>query len=249
MTLMRFPIRGLSMRAVLMVGLLSLLYAIALELSVYPGPYPPGPVINTIAGMQVCSFFTMLAVLLVEDNASAGGASVWRYSTAVTCGVGAGILLYWFVSQPLLEIATILPGPKGYEPLPSVAFRWTPPALMACGLATAVYVCRSRASQRLESLRAIQSERVQVERNIAEARFAALQARIEPTEVLARLERIEQLYDQDPPAADAMLDQFVKALRAAIQQANVSEGADGATRIDWRDDAVVRPGKAEPTRP
>jgi hypothetical protein len=27
---------------------------------------------------------------------------------------------------------------------------------------------------------------------------------------------------------------------------DLSEGTDGATRIDWRDDAVVRPGKAEP---
>ncbi len=26
----------------------------------------------------------------------------------------------------------------------------------------------------------------------------------------------------------------------------LSEGTAGATRIDWRDDAVVRPGKAEP---
>lgn len=219
MTPMRFPIRGLSIRAVLQVGLLSLLYAIALLLSLYPGPYYPlGPVINTIVGMQVCSFSAMLAVLLVENRASAGGASVWRYSTAVTCGVGAGVLLYWFVSQPLLEISTVLPGPKGYEPLASVTFRWGPPALTVCGLATAVYVCRARADRGLESLRAIQKERVQVESDIAQARLAALQARIEPTDVLAKLEQIEQLYEQDPPAADRMLEQFVKALRAAIQR-------------------------------
>jgi sensor histidine kinase YesM len=87
-----------------------------------------------------------------------------------------------------------------------------------CGLATAVYVCRARADRGLESLRAIQKERVQVESDIAQARLAALQARIEPTDVLAKLEQIEQLYEQDPPAADRMLEQFVKALRAAIQR-------------------------------
>jgi len=35
----------------------------------------------------------------------------------------------------------------------------------------------------------------------------------------------------------------------AAPRIDLSEGTDGATRIDWRDDAVVRPGKAEPTRP
>jgi hypothetical protein len=27
---------------------------------------------------------------------------------------------------------------------------------------------------------------------------------------------------------------------------DLSPGTDGATRIDWRDDAVVRPGRSEP---
>ena len=218
MTLMRFPIRAIPMRAVLQVWLLLLLYAIAMILSLIPGPFTLGPVLNGIVAWQVYGLFVMLAVLLVENESSAGGATVWRYAMAVTCGVGVGILLYWFVSQRLIGISTIQRGPEGFEPLASFAFRHGPNALTVCGLATAVYVCRSRASRRLESLRGMQRERVQVERDIAEARLAALQARIEPTDVLAKLESIEQLYDQDPPAADRLLGQFVTALRAAVQR-------------------------------
>lgn len=218
MILMRFPIRGLSMRAVLQVWLLSLLCAFAMLLSLFPGPFALGPVLNGIMAWQIYGFSAMLAVLLVEKNTSPGGVSVWRYAIAVTCGVGAGVLLYWLVSQPLIGISTIQPGPRGFEPLASFAFRHGTLALVVCGLATAVYVCRSRANRRLESLRAMQRERAQVERDIAEARLAALQARIEPTDVLARLEQIEQLYEHDPTAADLMLEQFVKALRAAIQR-------------------------------
>jgi hypothetical protein len=219
MTLMHLPIRGLSMRAVLQVWLLSLLYAFAMTLSLYPVSFVPlGPVLNNFLATPVYAFSAMLAVLLVEKNASAGGASVWRYAVAVACGVAAGILLYWAVSQRLVGITTIQRGPNGYEPLASFAFRHGPISLVVCGLATAVYVCRSRANRGLEALRAMQRERVQVERDIAEARLAALQARIEPADVLARLERIERLYDQDPPVADQMLEQFVKTLRSAIQR-------------------------------
>jgi sensor histidine kinase YesM len=200
------------------VWLLSLLYALAMVLPLYPGPFTLGPILNGIVAWQLYAFFVMFAVLLVEKHASAGGASVWRYGIAVTCGVGLGILFYWFASQRLIGISTIQPGPRGYEPLATFAFRHGPISLTVFGLGTAVYVCRSRANQRLESLRAMQTDRVQVERDIAEARLAALQGRIEPTDVLARLERIEQFYDHDPPEAERMLEQFVKTLRAAIQR-------------------------------
>jgi len=218
MTARNFPIRGIPMRAVLQVSLLSLLYALGMLLSLAPGPFPLGPVLNMIVAAQVYGFSTMFAVLLVENNAAAGSATAWRYAVAVMCGVGAGVLLYWFASQRLIGVSTVEPGPAGYEPLATFALRHGTNALTIVGLATAVYVCRARAARRLESLRAIQKERVQVERDIAEARLTALQGRIEPTDVLARLERIEHLYDQDPPAADRMLDEFVKALRAAIQR-------------------------------
>jgi hypothetical protein len=219
MTLMHFPIRGISMRAVLQVWLLSLLFAFASVLSLYPVSFVPlGPILNGIVSPQVYAFSVMLAVILVEGKSSPGGASVWRYTIAVMCGVGAGVVFYWLVSQRLIGITTVQRGPEGYEPLVSFAFRHGPLTLTVCGLATAVYVCRSRANRGLESLRALKRERVQVEKDIAEARLAALHARIEPTDVLAKLERIEQLYDRDPPAADRMLDEFVKALRAAIHR-------------------------------
>jgi hypothetical protein len=218
MTARNFLIRRIQMRAALQVSLLSLLYALVMLLSLTPGPFPLGPVLNMVVSAQVCGFSTVLAVLLVENNAAAGSARAWRYAVAVTCGVGAGVLLYWFVSQRLIGISTIAPGPAGYESLTTFALRHGTNALTIIGLVTAVYVCRARAARRLDTLRAMQRERVQVERDIAEARLAALQGQIEPTDVLARLERIEQLYERDPPAADRMLEQFVTVLRGAIQR-------------------------------
>ena len=236
MRLAHFRIRGLSMRAVMQVSLLSLLYALAMLVALIPGPFPLGPTLNTILGVQVCGFSAMLAVLLVESDASPGGVGVWRYATAVTCGVGAGVLLYWFVSQPLLGISTIRPGPKGYEPLASFAFRYGTLAFTVCGLATAVYVCRARANRRLESLRAMQRERVQVERDIAEARLTALQARIEPTEVLARLEQIERLYDQDA----ASRRPHARAIRQVVAGGDSTLKRHADSEFPWRPQARNR---------
>ena len=47
-----------------------------------------------------------------------------------------------------------------------------------------------------------------------------------------RAEELTRAPKSDPEDADMRID--------------LSEGTDGATRVDWRDDAVVRPGKAEP---
>ena len=47
-----------------------------------------------------------------------------------------------------------------------------------------------------------------------------------------RAEELTRAPKSDPEDADMRID--------------LSEGTNGATRIDWRDDAVVRPGRAEP---
>ena len=56
---------------------------------------------------------------------------------------------------------------------------------------------------------------------------------------------VERITDPDERA-----EVLTRAPKADPEDANpridLSEGTDGATRIDWRDDAVVRPGRSEP---
>jgi len=202
--------------SMLRLSLLMLLYAGSLRLSLHPVPFEWGPLLNLICSTQIYGFAVVFAVLAVERAGLPGKDGDWWYAFAVIAGIAAGTALYWFLSQRLIGIPTRYVGAGGFEGYASFVRRHGPLSLTACGMGTAVYVARSRAAARLESLRDIQSMRAHSEQDLAEARLAALQARVDPDYVLAELERIELEYDLDPPEADRLLDRLVLYLRAAI---------------------------------
>jgi len=202
--------------SMLRLSLLLLMYAGSMLLSLLPGPIKLGPSVNLILSAQLYGFSVAFAVLAVERAGLPRKGGDWWYAFAVIAGIGVGTALYWYLSQRLIGIPTDHVGEQGFENYASFALRHGPLALTACGLGTAVYVARSRATQRLDALRDLQSMRAHSEQEFAEAKFAALQARIDPDYVLGELERIELEYDLDPPVADRLLDRLVLYLRAAI---------------------------------
>jgi hypothetical protein len=74
------------------------------------------------------------------------------------------------------------------------------------------------------------TERAQMEaleRNVAEARIAAMQAQIEPHFLFNTLAAVEQLIETDPPRAAKMQRTLIRYLRAALPK--MREGATGTT--------------------
>lgn len=103
------------------------------------------------------------------------------------------------------------------------------------GLAAAVYVSRARHARMVDALRAAELSRETSQRRLAEARLAALQARIDPEFLFRTLTKLEQLYEADPPGADRLLEELIVFLRAALAEIQGSSAlvtTDGASALD-----------------
>jgi Histidine kinase len=97
--------------------------------------------------------------------------------------------------------------------------------LLFGGLAAAVYSSRQRHARMLTIVRAAELSRETSQRHLADAKLAALQARIDPEFVFQTLTRLEQLYEADPPGADRLLEDLIVFLRAALADIRVAGAA------------------------
>lgn len=96
------------------------------------------------------------------------------------------------------------------------------------GLAAAVYSSRQRHARMLAVLHAADLDRATSQRRLADARFSALQARIDPEFLFQALTKLEQLYVADPPGADRLLEELIVFLRGALADIRGS-GASAAS--------------------
>jgi hypothetical protein len=94
--------------------------------------------------------------------------------------------------------------------------------LLFGGLAAAAYASRQRQGRMLAMLRAAELSRETSQRGLAEARLAALQARIDPEFLFQTLTKLEQLYEADPPGADRLLEELIVFLRGALADIQAS---------------------------
>jgi signal transduction histidine kinase len=75
--------------------------------------------------------------------------------------------------------------------------------------------------------RAAALDRARSEREMDEARLAVLQAQIEPHFLFNTLANVRRLYDTDPAAGEAMLDNLMRYLKVALPQMRASESTLG----------------------
>jgi Histidine kinase len=100
------------------------------------------------------------------------------------------------------------------------------------GLAVAVYSSRQRHARMLAVLRAAELSRENSARELADARLAVLHSRIDPEFLFQTLEKLEQLYEADPPGADRLLEELIVFLRAALADIQASGATDASTTLD-----------------
>jgi sensor histidine kinase YesM len=84
------------------------------------------------------------------------------------------------------------------------------------GLATVVAASQRWRRRMLSTLRATEIARATSQQRLAEARLATLEARVNPDYLYRTLSRLERLYEEDPPAADRLLDELIAFLRGAL---------------------------------
>jgi len=109
--------------------------------------------------------------------------------------------------------------------------------LLFGGLAAAVYASRQRHARMLGVLRAAELSREASQRGLAEARLAALQARIDPEFLFQTLTKLEQLYEADPPGADRLLEELIVFLRGALADIRASGASAASDRTPAREQA------------
>jgi hypothetical protein len=137
------------------------------------------------------------------------GSSAWRHVLLL-----ASIALGALAGEVLLTLSVPLPPDVSAEMLLAKVARW----VVFGGLAYAAYVYLRRAADAASRAHESGLQRVQLERQMTEARLQTLRAQIEPHFLFNTLANIHRLYQTDSGQGRKMLANFVAYLRAALPQ-------------------------------
>jgi LytS/YehU family sensor histidine kinase len=91
------------------------------------------------------------------------------------------------------------------------------------GLAYAAFTYLNRAADAAEQAHTSELQRLQLERQMTEARLQSLRAQIEPHFLFNTLANVHRLYKTDPGLGRKMLANFITYLRAALPQMRCDE--------------------------
>jgi signal transduction histidine kinase len=161
-------------------------------------------------------FLNLLTVGGCIFAAIAVAASLRVKSGAVTHLLLLGSMALGALAGELLLTVRIPPPPdvSAAEILFARVARW----IVIGGLAYAIYTYLSRTARAAAQAHESGLQRVQIERQMTEARLQSLQAQIEPHFLFNTLANVHRLYQTEPGLGRKMLANFVAYLRAALPQ-------------------------------
>lgn len=99
-------------------------------------------------------------------------------------------------------------------------------ALIQGWLAAFVYVRLRNFRRAASALADAEVERSEAQRSLLAAQLVAAHAQVDPAFVLQALDKVEREYELDPARADALLDEFIAFLRAAIPRIRAEESPE-----------------------
>ena len=192
---------------------------------------------NTVVGIAAACGY-MLAIVIAEASRSDGKMpSASRYFIAGLAASVAAVAIS--VSYPVhykiratpqgAPIAKMMGRPDYNHPLARFA-GYSLFLLLYGALGMTVYVWVRRSNAAAQALAHLQVERAEAERRLVDSRLEAIQAEADPSFVFTTLESIERTYDRDPAAAEAMLDELIAFLRAAIPRLRADKPKQEAAR-------------------
>lgn len=161
-----------------------------------------------------------LALGAAERRAGPRGLRAWQLGLAIVMTVAASVILWQaftaFVVRDQLGIRLFRDyvGQPGHWLGAVLYHAWL--MLFFGGLVAAVGASQRARTRMLAELRAAQLGQATSRQRLTEARLASLEARIDPDHLYHTLSRLEGLYEDDPPAADRVLDDLIVFLRNAL---------------------------------
>ena len=173
-------------------------------------------VANSIAASVVIWPLTFAAIVLSEALALRG----WRHAVMslsailVATMVGHALLLWahgGVLNRPLVEARLIVS--DGAFIGRTIWF-----SVGGTMLLVAYFAFREREATSLRLAQAADTERTKTERATMVARLKVIQAQVEPTLLFGVLAEVRELYLRAPEDADALLDDLIAYLRAALPQ-------------------------------
>lgn len=199
---------------------LSIAFVLSTQLLFQFGLYGVWPVSDILLGwldylgdqliVGGCIFAGAAAAVLVPARSL-----VWKLmllGTLIALGafVGEALLMLRLSLPPSMSIAGIL--------LSRVA-RW----LVVAGLACSYFVFQRQAAAAAVKIHQSDLQRIELDRQMTEARLHSLRAQIEPHFLFNTLANVQQLYRTDPRRGRKMLASFVAYLRTALPQMRQDE--------------------------
>jgi hypothetical protein len=104
------------------------------------------------------------------------------------------------------------------------------PIIVYGAVGTLLYVWLRNSQRAAEALSRAEIERTEAERKLIASRIEAVEAEVDPSFIFGTLETIESTYDRDRAAADAMLDELIAFLRAAIPRLRADQPTQEGAR-------------------
>ena len=186
---------------------------------------------NTAFGVLVAWAF-LLAIVLAEASTPADRRTSLRRYIAAIALAAAATGAYIVVRAPHTPGAPYdieqgrLTRPAGKQlgnrPFREFMTRGSYTTLYA-SLGALIFVVLRNARDAARALAEAEFQRVAASQRLLASRLHAARAQVDPEVTLGELEKIEALYEQDPVAANTLMDDLIVRLRAAIPRLRVEE--------------------------
>lgn len=179
------------------------------------GPETVWHLVNQLWHYEFLSFSLLLALVLADDAVDRGAPRLPTYALAIVAGSLAGVLVLRLLM--LLQFWGQF-ARRGYPVGQLIlGFLGSCSRCLPLAIGLGFLYAEIRHTRRTQAqLHAAELARAQRTRVAFEAQLSALQARVEPQFLLDTLGRVGNLYDGDVTRADAMLDDLIAYLRAAM---------------------------------
>jgi hypothetical protein len=195
--------------------------------------YTPWKIVYNTPFYVVFACVFLLAIAMVEASFSRSEwPSLWRYSSGAVAASLVCIGLTWSSSDlyPAAPRRVISGGSSNTQKTFSreqirtdrvfgVGFD----GVVHGWFATFIYVGLRNSRRAARALADAEVERSEAQRSLLAAQLLAAQSQVDPEFVMRTLEGIERIYEKEPAAADAQLDELIAFLRDAIPRLRSDE--------------------------
>lgn len=182
------------------------------------GDVEPVTTLYRLVPSEITAACMLVAVLMAEQCARHGARRLTAYALAVVVAA----ILAGLASTPLVLFMHDRGVPMGrtYIELGTLGtvLYYSADALARGGLAACIFATRESFLGSLAQLRAAQLKRAHTERDLANARFFAMEAMMQPEALVSGLNAVRTLYDGDRAAADDRLAALIEKLRLVSVQ-------------------------------